>query len=149
MPNIRKSNEGLGSNTTAWFCMNIILARWEKGAPSPDSSLMSKLFKDFKGFERWKKQFVQIGNFRGVGWVVLSYDPFLKRLTTFGSPIMKWGNVAGFVPILVMDVWEHAYVLDFGSLARPEWDGPPIWRPISKTSIGTCDRRKNEKRPHP
>lgn len=87
------------------------------GAPSSDSPLMSHLSKDFKGFERWKKQFVQIGNFRGVGWVVLSYDPFLKRLNNFWITDHEVGHVAGFVPILVMDVWEHAYVLDFGSLA--------------------------------
>jgi Fe-Mn family superoxide dismutase len=103
---------------------------------------MSNLSKDFKGFERWKKQFVQIGKFRGVGWVVLSYDPFLKRLNNFWITDHEVGHVAGFVPILVMDVWEHAYVLDFGSLARPDWDGPPIWRPISKTSIGTWSKKE-------
>ncbi len=87
------------------------------GPPSPASLLMSQLAKDFKGFERWKKQFTQIGKFRGVGWVLLSYDPFLKRLINFWITDHEVGHVAGFVPILVMDVWEHAYVLDFGSLA--------------------------------
>jgi Fe-Mn family superoxide dismutase len=86
------------------------------GTPSPSSPLMSKLNEDFKGFERWKNQFIQIGKFRGVGWVVLGYDPFLKRLNNFWITDHEVGHVAGFVPILVMDVWEHAYVLDFGSL---------------------------------
>lgn len=82
-----------------------------------DSPLMPPLLEGFKGFDRWKKQFIQIGKFRGVGWVVLSYDPLLKRLNNFWISDHEVGNVAGFVPILVMDVWEHAYVLDFGSLA--------------------------------
>ena len=85
--------------------------------PAPSHPLLSKLSEDFKGFERWKKQFVQIGKFRGVGWVVLSYDPLLKRLINFWISDHEVGNVAGFVPILVMDVWEHAYVLDYGSSA--------------------------------
>lgn len=87
--------------------------------PAPSSPFMSKLSEDFKGFERWKKQFVQIGKFRGIGWVVLGYDPLLKRLNNFWISDHEVGNVAGFVPILVMDVWEHAYVLDYGALAAP------------------------------
>jgi Fe-Mn family superoxide dismutase len=99
------------------------------GPPSPDlHPLMSHLSnEDFKGFERWKKQFVQIGNFRGVGWVVLGYDPFLKRLNNFWITDHEVGHVAGFVPILVMDVWEHAYVLDFGSSGRQAGVGRPAY----------------------
>jgi superoxide dismutase, Fe-Mn family len=79
------------------------------------SPLRARLQEDFGGFERWKKQFMEIGRFRGVGWVVLSYDPLLKRLQNFWITDHETGNVAGFTPILVMDVWEHAYVLDHGS----------------------------------
>jgi len=79
------------------------------------STFQSKLADDFGGFERWKKQFTEIGKFRGVGWVVLNYDPLSKRLNNFWITDHEFGNVAGFVPILVMDVWEHAYVLDYGS----------------------------------
>ncbi len=81
----------------------------------PNSSLVSKMKEDFGGFDRWKKQFMEIGKFRGVGWVVLSYDPLSKRLQNFWITDHEVGNVAGFIPILVMDVWEHAYVLDYGS----------------------------------
>ncbi len=88
----------------------------QKGTSLASSSaLKSKLDEDFGGFERWKKQFVEIGKFRGVGWVVLSYDPFSKKLNNFWITDHEVGNVAGFLPVLVMDVWEHAYVLDYGS----------------------------------
>jgi Fe-Mn family superoxide dismutase len=79
------------------------------------SPLASKLKEDFGSVDRWKKQFLEIGKFRGVGWVVLNYDPFSKRLHNFWVTDHEIGNVAGFIPILAMDVWEHAYVLDYGS----------------------------------
>ena len=76
---------------------------------SPSSPLVSKLKEDFGGVDRWKKQFMEIGKFRGVGWVVLSYDPLAGRLQNFWITDHESGNVAGFIPVLVMDVWEHAY----------------------------------------
>jgi Fe-Mn family superoxide dismutase len=88
----------------------------QKGSSLASSSALKlKLAEDFGGFERWKKQFVEIGKFRGVGWVVLSYDPSSKKLNNFWVTDHEVGNVAGFIPVLVMDVWEHAYVLDYGS----------------------------------
>lgn len=88
-----------------------------KPGATPNSSLKTQLARDFGTFEDWKKQFTQIGKFRGVGWVVLSYDPLLKRLNNFWITDHEIGNVAGFIPILAMDVWEHAYILDFGASA--------------------------------
>lgn len=88
----------------------------KSGVPlAPSSPLVAKFQEDFGGFERWKKQFMEIGSFRGVGWVVLNYDPLLKRLQNFWTSDHEMGNIAGFVPILAMDVWEHAYVMDYGS----------------------------------
>ena len=88
----------------------------KKGVSFPSGSLLaSKLSEDFGSVERWKKQFLEIGKFRGVGWVILNLDPLSKRLQNFWVTDHEVGNVAGFTPILAMDVWEHAYVLDFGS----------------------------------
>lgn len=85
--------------------------------PNPSSPLMAKLREDFGTFERWKKQFMEMGKFRGVGWVILNYDPLLKRLQNFWTTDHETGNIAGFIPLLAMDVWEHAYVTDYGSSA--------------------------------
>lgn len=88
----------------------------KKGVEFPASSeLALKLNDDFGSFERWKKQFLEIGKFRGIGWVILNLDPLTKRLQNFWITDHEVGNIAGFVPILAMDVWEHAYVLDYGS----------------------------------
>lgn len=90
----------------------------KRGAKAePEKTLRSKLDEDFGGFDRWKKQFVEIGKMRGVGWAILSYDPLSRRLNNFWITDHEIGNVAGFLPIAVMDVWEHAYVLDYGASA--------------------------------
>lgn len=87
----------------------------KKSALPASSPFKSKVADDFGGFERWKRQFMEIGKFRGVGWVILAYDPLAKRLNNFWVTDHEIGNVAGFIPILVMDVWEHAYILDYSS----------------------------------
>lgn len=90
-----------------------------KSAAAPSPALKSKLAEDFGSFERWKKQFTDIGKFRGSGWVITAWDPRLERLQNFWTTDHEIGNVAGFLPVLVMDVWEHAYVLDYGASSAP------------------------------
>ena len=79
------------------------------------SELYKKLSNDFGSVERWKKQFTDIGNMRGIGWVITSRDPSTNRLINTWVSDHEIGHIAGFKPIVVMDVWEHAYVGDFGS----------------------------------
>jgi len=83
--------------------------------PSPSSDLRKKLIDDFGGFDRWRKQFVEIGKMRGVGWVIAYLDPFCQRLINVWVSDHEIGNITGFIPIVVMDVWEHAYVTDYGT----------------------------------
>jgi Fe-Mn family superoxide dismutase len=53
-----------------------------------------------------------------VGWVVLAMDPSSHRLINLWVGNHEVGVVVGFVPLIVMDVWEHAYVTDYGSNAE-------------------------------
>ena len=69
----------------------------------------------FGSFELWKTDFAGIGNMRGVGWAICYENPANGRLSNHWITLHEHGNVAGFRPILVMDVWEHAYLLDHGS----------------------------------
>ena len=85
--------------------------------PGSSSSLGKKLASDFGTFERWKKQFCEIGKLRGIGWVITSFDPLIRRLNTFWVSDHEIGNIAGFIPVVVMDMWEHAYVTDYGASA--------------------------------
>ena len=50
---------------------------------------------------------------RGIGWAVLYQDPDTKRLQNFCVSDHENGHPAGFTPIMVMDVWEHAFTVDY------------------------------------
>jgi Fe-Mn family superoxide dismutase len=71
--------------------------------------------RSFGSFDVWKADFVGIGNMRGVGWAICYENPANGRLSNHWITLHENGNVAGFRPILVMDVWEHAYLLDHGT----------------------------------
>jgi superoxide dismutase, Fe-Mn family len=57
----------------------------------------------------WEKEFRAMGQIRGVGWVILYRDPVAGRLSNHWITLHEEGHPAGFTPLLVMDVWEHAY----------------------------------------
>ena len=58
---------------------------------------------------------------RGVGWAICYQNPANGRLSNHWITLHETGNVAGFTPILVMDVWEHAYLLDYKPAERPKY----------------------------
>jgi Fe-Mn family superoxide dismutase len=75
----------------------------------------------FGSIEAWREDFAKIGTMRGVGWAVLFQDPVTRRLSNHWIELHETVNVAGFVPILVMDVWEHAWLLDYKPADRPKY----------------------------
>ena len=62
-----------------------------------------------------------IGKMRGVGWAITYQNPVNGRLSNHWISLHETGNVAVFDPILVMDVWEHAYLLDYKPAERPKY----------------------------
>lgn len=68
----------------------------------------------FGSFENWEKAFKAVGTMRGIGWVVLTYDPEAKMLYNLWINEHDVGHLAGTIPLLVMDVFEHAYMVDYG-----------------------------------
>lgn len=85
------------------------------------SELGKKLSEVYSSLEVWKNDFTKVGSMRGVGWAVLFQDPFTKTLSNHWITLHEEGNVAGFVPVLVMDVWEHAFLLDYKPAERPKY----------------------------
>jgi len=75
----------------------------------------------FERYEIWKADFANKGRMRGVGWVICYQDPSSGRLTNHWISLHEIGNVAGFEPVLVMDVWEHAYLLDYKPSERAKY----------------------------
>ncbi|MFA5841880.1 MAG: Fe-Mn family superoxide dismutase [Candidatus Paceibacterota bacterium] len=79
-----------------------------------ESELKKVLDYVWGSFDNWKKDFVACGAMRGIGWVILSYDPVKKMMFNTWVNEHDGGHLAGTVPILVMDVFEHAFMLDYG-----------------------------------
>ena len=85
------------------------------GAKKPDqgSAFMKAAEDSFGTYDRWKLDFSSVGKMRGVGWAMCYVNPHSGRLSNHWISLHENGNVAGFIPVLVMDVWEHAYLLDY------------------------------------
>ncbi|GJL58654.1 MAG: superoxide dismutase [Nitrospirales bacterium] len=84
-------------------------------------SLEKAIIESFGSFDNWKTDFSSIGKMRGVGWAICYQNPHNGRLSNHWVSLHEFGNVAGFRPLLVMDVWEHAYLLDFQPSQRGEY----------------------------
>jgi len=91
------------------------------GDPQKSSQFLKAAESTFGSYEIWKADFVGIGKMRGVGWAICNQNPANGRLSNHWITLHETGNVAGFSPILVMDVWEHAYLLDYKPAERPKY----------------------------
>jgi len=87
----------------------------------PSSKLGTKLSEVYTDVDVWKNDFVKVGSMRGVGWAILFQDPITKTVSNHWITLHEEGNIAGFVPILVMDVWEHAFLLDYKPAERGKY----------------------------
>lgn len=85
----------------------------EGGKRDDPSALMKRINEEFGSFELWEKDFKAVGAMRGVGWVVLYDDP-QGRLLNMWINEHDIGHLVGCTPLLVMDVFEHAFMIDYG-----------------------------------
>lgn len=76
--------------------------------------LYAKMEKDFGSFDQWKADFIATGLMRGIGWVVAYIEPKSGRLLNEWINEHDVGHLAGAKPLLIMDVFEHAYITQFG-----------------------------------
>jgi superoxide dismutase, Fe-Mn family len=84
------------------------------GIVANNSRLERKKIEDFGSTEAWEKDFRAAGAMRGIGWVVLYQDNISGKLFNCWINEHDAGHPAGCMPILVMDVFEHAFMLDYG-----------------------------------
>ncbi len=91
------------------------------GDPSPRSAFVQQVALSFASYDAWKAHFVGVGKMRGVGWAICYQDPMSGRLSNHWITLHEEGNIAGFIPVLVMDVWEHAFILDYKPAERPRY----------------------------
>ena len=85
----------------------------------PSEAMAAALARDFGSLERWRAEFVALGNALagGSGWVLLTWVPRDGRLVNQIATDHAQ-SIAGGVPILALDMYEHAYHIDFGANAR-------------------------------
>jgi superoxide dismutase, Fe-Mn family len=88
------------------------------GGGQPSGALSDAIKRDFGSMERWRAEFSAMGKAEGggSGWVLLAYSPRDKRL------VNQWAadhthTLAGGRPILALDMYEHAYHMDYGAAA--------------------------------
>jgi Fe-Mn family superoxide dismutase len=89
------------------------------GDGKPTKPMAEALARDFGSVDRWRGEFVAMGNALagGSGWVVLVYVPRDRRLVNQYAAEHSQA-VAGGMPILALDMYEHAYHIDFGANAK-------------------------------
>jgi Fe-Mn family superoxide dismutase len=91
------------------------------GGPPAAGAFRDAVTRSFGGFEAWQKDFAAIGGMRGVGWAIAYQDPHTGRISNNWVTLHEDGNIAGFKPILVMDVWEHAFMFDYKPSERSKY----------------------------
>jgi len=78
-----------------------------------NTSLYKKITESFGSFENWKQDFISTGMMRGIGWVVVYWEPKTGKLVNVWVNEHDTGHLSGARPLLVMDVFEHAYITDY------------------------------------
>ncbi|GAB4538789.1 MAG: Fe-Mn family superoxide dismutase [Thermodesulfovibrionia bacterium] len=85
-----------------------------KGGINREGKIAKKIADSFGSYEAWEKDFKSVGAMRGIGWVVLYQDITNGRLINFWINEHDAGHPAGCSPLLIMDVFEHAFMIDYG-----------------------------------
>ena len=132
---IRKSGEGQGANPK--FAEMVRRFGWEFSGmrlhelyfdnmtKNPTELKSGKLYnllgESFGDFETWKKDFFAVGGMRGVGWAIAYYDTVTGQVTNHWVELHQDGNVPTFVPVVVMDCWEHAFIKDYKPSERAKY----------------------------
>lgn len=83
------------------------------GSGQPQGKLVKIIERDFGSLENWKIDMIATG-LAARGWAVLAYDFKDNRLHNYGCDAHNVGAVWGTIPVIVLDVYEHAYFMDYG-----------------------------------
>ncbi len=94
--------------------------QWESGVKTlvETEALGSALGAQFGNLSEWEKQFRAVGMMRGIGWAVLFFDPATKTFHNVWVGEHMQGHLVSLPALLILDVWEHAYVAQFGTGGR-------------------------------
>jgi superoxide dismutase, Fe-Mn family len=99
--------------------------------------LADALGEAYGGFDAWKSDFAAVGAMRGVGWAIAYCDTTNGQITNHWIGDHEIGHPAGFLPIVVMDVWEHAFLYDY----KPAERGKYIEAFMANVDWSACESR--------
>ena len=97
------------------------LKKGGSGLPDSNSLFIKAATASFGSHKTWQADFTGIGKMRGVGWAICYQDPSTDQLSNHWISLHEIGNIAGYNPVLVMDVWEHAFILDYKPAERAKY----------------------------
>lgn len=84
-----------------------------QGSGVPEGELMKMLEVDFGSLDSWKEDLIATG-MSARGWAITAFDFKDNRFHNYGSDAHNVGAVWGAIPVIVLDVYEHAYFIDYG-----------------------------------
>lgn len=113
-PEFAELNRRLGWEWNGMRLHEYYFGNMTKTAGAPGPVFASQAVKEFGSYENWTKDFKSMGAMRGIGWVVLYWDKEAGRLFNVWINEHDAGHFSGCTPLLVMDVFEHAFMLDYG-----------------------------------
>jgi len=105
------------------------------GGSAVDEKLKNAVSAVWGSWDTWLQDFVRTGMMRGIGWGILYQDNTNGFLQNFWVGDHENGHPAGFSPIFVMDVWEHAYIKQFGATGRKSYV-EAFLKNVDWTSVG-------------
>jgi Fe-Mn family superoxide dismutase len=86
---------------------------------APTGDIVTMIEQEFGTLENWKADFIATG-LSARGWAILAFDMTEKRLHNYASDAHNVGAVWGAIPLIALDVYEHAYFIDYG-VGRKEY----------------------------
>lgn len=104
-----------------------------KAALAPAGKLGQALASAFGGVDKWEADFKATGAMRGIGWVVLYQDVQSGALCNAWIGEHDVGHLAGCNPVLIMDVFEHAFMIDYG-LKRADYIAA-FWKNVNWAAV--------------
>lgn len=91
------------------------------GEPDQQSVLYKKITTQYSSFPAWLAECRAIALMRGIGWVILSYDKENDLLLTRWVSDHEVGHLGSLPILLALDVWEHAYLVDYPPSGRKDY----------------------------
>ena len=116
------------------------------GEGKPEGTVTDLIKKDFGSYEKWEAEFKAMG-LSSRGWVVLAYDWEEGKLRNYLCDVHNQGGVWDCTPVLILDVYEHAYFIDFATGRKGYIDAfmnNIDWKAVDENYSQKVSKRKGE-----